>query len=448
MFAHHARNCIYDEMKACVHYGKGNADLIRRQEDAYRREGYPAQNGLATCTIILRNHRLAHVKRAMEDWWTEIERHGIRDQLSFNYVAHRHSLSYTAIPGNVYSNHFFRVTAHRQPDRSALSVGWVLNGSEETASARFMGYNMHQQFLSMGVRSRILFRPAHRYAASINLEVEQIDEILRHNINVLVIVKLDSGRALNYLILRCRQFGIKLVYAACDVPLCRKLIANADAVLLPSQEFLHVVPRKYRHKLFVVFDGYEHDASVRKVHHAARKLKLCLVTNRVWDRLPCLDSLPEGVTLKIVGPGPDMLKELFPGSAVFRDSPFNFEYVSWNAATVLREILECDAGIVPWPRIDKEVRVKSANRLVLFMSLGMPVVASPVPSFLEIVRGGINSFIARAGHDWLRHIVSLRDDPALRASMGENARKETVPRFSKEKQAGVYLDALTNVLRS
>ena len=447
LFAHPRRNCIYDEMDACLLYGKGDAERIRHQGEIYRREGYPAHNGLATCTVILRRHHSPQVRRTMEDWWTEIQRHSIRDQLSFNYAAHRHKLSYTAIPGDVYRNHLFHVEEHSRPDRNTLSVGWILNGSAETASARFMGYNMHEQFVSMGVRSKILFRPERRYAASINLEVDQIDEILRHNINVLAIVKLDSGRALNYLILRCRQLGVKLVYAACDVPLCAKLIEKADGILAPSREFLHAIPEPYRRKLFVVFDGFEHDASIRKTHHADRKLKLCLITNRVWNRLPCLTSLPEGVSLKIIGPSQEMLKTLFPRSKVFRDSPFDFEYVEWNPETVLREVLECDAGLIPWPRIDREVRVKSANRLLLFMSLAMPVVASPVPSFLEIVSSGVNSFIARSGSEWRECIELLRDDPALRSSIGKNARADVVPRFSKANQASVYLDAFKEVAR-
>ena len=448
MFAHYSRDCIYDEMQACIRYGKGNADDIRRQEAAYRSEGYPAHNGLATCTVILRRHHLAHVKRTMEDWWAEIERHSIRDQLSFNYVAYRNKLSYATIPGYVYNNFLFHVEGHSHPDRSALSVGWLLNGSEETASSRFMGYNMHRFLLSRGIRSKILFRPQQRYAASINLELEQVNEVLRHNINLLVIVKLDSGRALNHLILRCRQLDIRLVYAVSDLPLSRKLVKHAAAILAPSAEFSKVLPGRYRQKMFPVFDGYEHDPSARKIHHRERKLTLCMVTNRVWDRVPFLETLPEGVSLKIIGPSAEMLKALYPGSRVFRNSPFDFEYLPWSQETVLRDILSCDAGIIPWPRIDKGVRVKSANRLVLFMSLGMPVIASPVPSYLGIVRNNVNGFIASTADEWQDAIEGLRDDPVLRQRIGAVAREEVVPRFSMEKQGEAYLEAFTQVLRS
>lgn len=445
MFRHPVRDCLYDEMDACLKYNKGNAADIRRQRDRYREEGYPPHNGLATCSIILRRHRSDHLVQAMEDWWEQINRFSERDQISFNYVKHRHRLNYTAIPGHVYNNHYFHFQPHKRPDSSVLSVGWILNGSREVASARIMGDNVHEYLLSRGVFSKVLFRPQTRITSRLQLARNQLDEILNHNINVLVIVKLDNGRNLDYLITQCRKLGIRVVYAVCDKP-AKRMLAAADAVIATSEVFRDVIPRKHHDKLHVVFDGYEHDATLQKSHSPNRELRLCLLTNHVWDAVPCIPKLPAGVSLKIIGPGPGILATSFRRSRVFRDSAYDFEYVPWNEHTVIEEILECDAGIIPWPEMDQAVRLKSANRLMLFMSLGLPVIASPVPSYLPIVRQGENGFIADGTHEWMEYIQLLLDEPARRQGIGSAARNDVVERFSKDRQGALYHDILENVL--
>lgn len=72
---------------------------------------------------------------------------------------------------------------------------------------------------------------------------------------------------------------------------------------------------------------------------------------------------------------------------------------------------------------------KSENRLTMKMALGLPVVASPVPAYLDIVEQGVNGFIATTPADWHRCLAELRD-PALRRSMGMRARQSVLERFS------------------
>jgi glycosyltransferase involved in cell wall biosynthesis len=432
-------------MTACITYNKGNPDQIRRQMEAYLQEGYPRQNGLATCTVILRRHHAGVVVQAMEAWWEEINRYSVRDQLSFDYTVHRKHLKYAVIPGHVYRNHFFRFTEHRQPDAGAPRVGWILNGSPETASARIMGDNVHEYLTGRGVPSKILFRPEARMVYGLNLARTEIDALLNHNINLLVIVKLDRGPNLNYLLARCKKGGIRVVYGLCDLP-SRGMLAKSDAIIATSDEFRKLIPRRHRTKLHIVFDGYEHDHSRHKQHHDQRRLKLCLISNQVWDKVPCIPELPEGVSLKIIGPGPQILATSFRRSRVFRDSKFAFEYVGWDAATVLDEALECDAGILPWPRIGKAERVKSSNRLLLFQSLGLPVIASPVPAYVSQVRQGENGFIANTTHEWLDLIRLLRDNPDKRRSIGEAGRLDVVDHYSKAKQGELYLSVFRKIL--
>ena len=444
LFSHPARRCIYEEMQACVKCNKDDAEIIKKQEAKYQRENYPEMNGLAACTVILRRHNAPQIKKTMEDWWREIEQYSIRDQLSFNYVAHRNNLKYAVLPGDVYDNYFFTCTEHRLPDSAALSVGWLLNGTPETASARIMGYNVHDYLISKNVSSIILHQPESRFVFNLTLSKRKIYDILFTEMSVLVFVKIDSEEGVEYLIERCKKKNIKIVYAIGDVP-SKRMLKMADAIIIASDYIAKIVPKRYRRKIFVAFDGYEQPEGLHKIHSKDRNIKLCFVSNLVWDKFPCIHELPKDVRLKIVGPKQEILESSFKNSAVFKKSGFDFEYVPWDIRTVYQEILECDIGIIPWAKIGLDQKVKSVNRLVMFMALGLPVIASPIPSYLKIIRHGENGFIAKTSSEWMDYIIFLRDNPEKRKEIGENARADVLHRFSKEKQGEVYLNIFEQV---
>ena len=174
LFRHPVRNCIYEEMAECIRCCKDDPAVIREQEHAYRNDGYPEQRGLVTCTVILRRHSAAGVREAMEAWWREIERHSVRDQLSFNYIAYRMHLDYALLPGNVYLNHFFTYHPHVHPVSNQPRIGWIMNGSLKTASARIMGYNIHKCLSARGVPSAILYSPRERIISRLPLTKSEI----------------------------------------------------------------------------------------------------------------------------------------------------------------------------------------------------------------------------------------------------------------------------------
>jgi glycosyltransferase involved in cell wall biosynthesis len=127
--------------------------------------------------------------------------------------------------------------------------------------------------------------------------------------------------------------------------------------------------------------------------------------------------------------------------------------VSWDPVGVYRHLLEADVGIIP---VDAESAaepadsvpswmVKSENRLTLKMSVGLPVVASPIPSYEAVVQQGRNGFLARSEAEWWQHLEALRD-PALRRRIGERARQSVHERYSMNEQARRLLAVLHGLL--
>lgn len=116
------RNCIYEEARAILNFGKINSEktpergmknwkdnpnVIVNQMNRYMSEGYPANNGLATNPIIIRNHHDSDVIKNMEDWWTEIKYNSKRDQLSFNYIAWKNEFNFVYLQGDSRNNEYF-----------------------------------------------------------------------------------------------------------------------------------------------------------------------------------------------------------------------------------------------------------------------------------------------------------------------------------------------------
>lgn len=84
--SHPQRNCIYDEMTACVKQKKDIESNIAPQRERYLKEGFPKNYGLVQSNIIVRKHNKPDCIRLMETWWGELRKGSHRDQLSFNYA--------------------------------------------------------------------------------------------------------------------------------------------------------------------------------------------------------------------------------------------------------------------------------------------------------------------------------------------------------------------------
>lgn len=108
---HPNRQCIYDEVGACHMFGKDNLDLMIKQVERYKAEGYPRDNGLIASGILARKHN-KKVIDLMKAWWYEVQEYSHRDQLSFNYCLSKSNINLLLIPYNVLRTHFL-YTRHK-----------------------------------------------------------------------------------------------------------------------------------------------------------------------------------------------------------------------------------------------------------------------------------------------------------------------------------------------
>ncbi len=118
LFKHRYRDCIYEEAAACLALKLDRPELIHRQMQRYFKEGYPAKNGLAECMVLFRRHT-RKMRLFNEAWYREIHTGSRRDQLSFNYVAHKLGFHYQYLPGLIWDNPHFNRARHAKTGRRA-----------------------------------------------------------------------------------------------------------------------------------------------------------------------------------------------------------------------------------------------------------------------------------------------------------------------------------------
>ncbi|QCE40280.1 glycosyltransferase domain-containing protein [Psychroserpens sp. NJDZ02] len=86
------RYCIYDEYDELMKIAeqlkqfKDIPEVMTKQIEQFKSEGYPENNGLITAPILIRKHFKSNVVELMENWWQIVKTQSKRDQLSFDYV--------------------------------------------------------------------------------------------------------------------------------------------------------------------------------------------------------------------------------------------------------------------------------------------------------------------------------------------------------------------------
>jgi len=131
VFSHPSRNCIYEELDACIERQKDDPETMRRQIEFYRRQAHPEQYGLTQNTILLRRHNKPDIIRFSELWWQELERFSKRDQLSIPYVARKEQLDYTLLPGTIRNNDYFEIHHHKNKRGKKMPIKKLLNSLQK-----------------------------------------------------------------------------------------------------------------------------------------------------------------------------------------------------------------------------------------------------------------------------------------------------------------------------
>lgn len=115
----------------------------------------------------------------------------------------------------------------------------------------------------------------------------------------------------------------------------------------------------------------------------------------------------------------------------------------WSLHTEVADLESFDIGVMPLPD-EPFARGKCGYKLVQYMGVSLPVVASPVGANCEIVTHGSNGYLAQGTEEWVAALTRLGESKDLRRAMGTAGRA----RVRSEYCLQVTAPRLARVLRS
>jgi len=134
---------------------------------------------------------------------------------------------------------------------------------------------------------------------------------------------------------------------------------------------------------------------------------------------------------------------------VISNKPYFIEGVdilnqSWSIENEVENLRSIDIGLMPL--IDDEwSRGKCSFKALQFMSLGIPVVISPVGTNKEIVTHGLNGYIANTNEEWVKYLLNLIDDEKKRKILGLAGREFVIAKYTYEVTTPMLVKVLRNV---
>jgi glycosyltransferase involved in cell wall biosynthesis len=148
------------------------------------------------------------------------------------------------------------------------------------------------------------------------------------------------------------------------------------------------------------------------------------------------------------------LAELFPNLRlkVVSDKPIQLdgiivENVPWQLETEQTNLASFDIGIMPlWDSV--WTRGKCGYKILQYMGVGTPVVASAVGANKDIITDGENGFLAETQEDWVRALGNLIENGEQRRTFGLRGRELVERRYSLDRFAEGYVKLMREVANS
>lgn len=157
----------------------------------------------------------------------------------------------------------------------------------------------------------------------------------------------------------------------------------------------------------------------------------------------CADALRQlakqrDFELLVIGPTEDPLHKIDLRGVSVR-------FRRWNAATEVEQLQEMDIGLMPLPADQEWMRYKAATKLVQYMAIGIPAVATPIGVNQHILQGNQVGIAATTTGQWVEALERLIDDPESRRRMGVAGRQKATQIYSIEANAPRLQSVLENV---
>lgn len=208
-----------------------------------------------------------------------------------------------------------------------------------------------------------------------------------------------------------------------------KVVKNADSVIAGSRYLEEQV------KAWGAKNVARIPTTVPACHYRGQGLTTEKSSDIVWigsnstgahvkDIFPVLERLyrERGSIARLIG---------FPRALIEGDVPEFIDIVPWSSETELEMLATARIGIMPLPDELFE-RGKCGFKLVQYMGVGLPTVASPVGENRYIIKDGETGYLADSHEQWYERLTVLLDEPELADQMARAGHDRYSAHYSTE----------------
>jgi glycosyltransferase involved in cell wall biosynthesis len=213
------------------------------------------------------------------------------------------------------------------------------------------------------------------------------------------------------------------------------IIRRADYVIA-GNEYLCAYAREFNERVVLIPTTIDTDRFKRTGERQAGET-VCIGWSGSLTTMKHFDSAL-GFLEKLKARYGDRITFKVMGDDTYRNEALGIKGIAWTNETEVSELSSFDIGIMPLPD-DEWVKGKCGLKGLSYMSLEVPTVMSNVGVNPEIIRDGVNGFLASSEEEWVEKISLLIDSEELRRKIGKAGRQTVVERYSVIGQRGKYL---------
>jgi len=336
-----------------------------------------------------------------------------------------------------------------KPDQSLRilffgNTGVLHRKGKPTPSTTIRVDNISRKLAGIGHKCRIDYIKTGKLQQN-KEEILNSDVVVFHRIQASARTWVEASLVPLYIL--AKAYGKKIVFDLDDAVfltfpvICEFCVKLADAVFVGSH-FLLSYAKKLNPNAFLIPSAVDTEAfrpSEKRVRNSGQIIlgwhgSAAGHFRNIKSLKPILKELSRkhNVTFTLLGTeGNRAIQEFFTAPNL----SLNFGPTSWIRYDQLPSYLK-DVDIGMSPLVDSLWnRGKCAMKAIEYMSLGKPVVASPVGEHNFIIKDRVNGFLAQSNEDWLSKIEELVENADLRYRIGARARNTVTMSFSLDKVA-------------
>jgi glycosyltransferase involved in cell wall biosynthesis len=121
----------------------------------------------------------------------------------------------------------------------------------------------------------------------------------------------------------------------------------------------------------------------------------------------------------------------------------NMEFIPWNKETEIQDLSKINIGIMPL-KSDAWSEGKCGFKIIQYLALGIPAVASPVGVNKEIIEHGQNGYVCATDKEWIEYLTELLENEEKRIFFGKKGREKIVREFSIASNASTFLSLFSD----